>query len=71
MEYCSLNFCTEGLCTAHLGALQGTSGSVLAFTFGLLVTLHGAGLEKLVYRLIVLFLPTEIFSKRRKIYAWF
>ena len=30
-----------------------------------------AGLQKLVYRLIVLFLSTEIFSKRRKIYAWF
>ena len=30
-----------------------------------------AGLHKLVYRLIVLFLSTEIFSKRRKIYAWF
>ena len=28
------------------------------------------GLEKMVYRLIVLFLSTEIFSKRRKIYAW-
>lgn len=29
-----------------------------------------AGSEKLVYRLFVLFLPTEIFSKRRKIYTW-
>ena len=28
------------------------------------------GHEKLVYRLIVMFLSTEIFSKRRKIYAW-
>ena len=28
------------------------------------------GLEKLFYRLIVMFLSTEIFSKRRKIYAW-
>ena len=27
-------------------------------------------LDKLVYRLIELFLSTEIFSKRRKIYAW-
>ena len=27
-------------------------------------------LQKFVYRLIVLFLPTEIFSKRRKIYSW-
>ena len=27
-------------------------------------------LEKIVYRLIVMFLSTEIFSKRRKIYAW-
>ncbi len=24
----------------------------------------------MVYRLIVMFLSTEIFSKRRKIYAW-
>ena len=29
-----------------------------------------SGLKKLVYRLIVMFLSTEIFSKRRKIYAW-
>ena len=29
-----------------------------------------SGLEKFVYRLIVMFLSTEIFSKRRKIYAW-
>lgn len=29
------------------------------------------GLEKYVYRLIVMFLSTEIFSKRRKIYAWY
>ena len=28
------------------------------------------GLEKIFYRLIVMFLSTEIFSKRRKIYAW-
>ena len=28
------------------------------------------GIEKIVYRLIVMFLSTEIFSKRRKIYAW-
>ena len=28
------------------------------------------GCQKLVYRLIVMFLSTEIFSKRRKIYAW-
>ena len=27
-------------------------------------------LKKLVYRLIVMFLSTEIFSKRRKIYTW-
>ena len=27
-------------------------------------------LKKYVYRLIVMFLPTEIFSKRRKIYSW-
>ena len=31
---------------------------------------HKTGLEKLVYRLIVMFLSTEIFSKRRKIYTW-
>ena len=31
---------------------------------------HRSGLKKLVYRLIVMFLPTEIFSKRRKIYSW-
>ena len=29
------------------------------------------GDEKLVYRLILLFSSTEIFSKRRKIYSWF
>ena len=29
-----------------------------------------SGLKKLDYRLIVMFLSTEIFSKRRKIYAW-
>ena len=29
-----------------------------------------SGLKKFVYRLIVMFLSTEIFSKRRKIYAW-
>ena len=29
-----------------------------------------SGLKKLVYRLIVMFLSTEIFSKRRKIYEW-
>ena len=28
------------------------------------------GWDKLVYRLIVMFLSTEIFSKRRKIYSW-
>jgi len=28
------------------------------------------GWEKLVYRLIIMFLSTEIFSKRRKIYSW-
>ena len=27
-------------------------------------------LKKYVYRLIIMFLPTEIFSKRRKIYSW-
>jgi len=27
-------------------------------------------LQKFVYRLIIMFLPTEIFSKRRKIYSW-
>ena len=27
-------------------------------------------LQKFVYRLIVMFLSTEIFSKRRKIYSW-
>ena len=29
------------------------------------------GDEKLVYRLILLFSSTEIFSKRRKIYSWY
>ena len=29
------------------------------------------GHEKLVYRLILLFSSTEIFSKRRKIYSWY
>ena len=28
------------------------------------------GIENIVYRLIVMFLSTEIFSKMRKIYAW-
>ena len=38
----------------------------------LLFELHPTerGLDKLVYRLIVMFLSTEIFSKRRKIYTW-
>jgi len=35
------------------------------------VTLRLQGREKLVYRLIIMFLSTEIFSKRRKIYSWF
>ena len=39
--------------------------------YGLKVSRLKAGLNKLVYRLIVMFLSTEIFSKRRKIYAWF
>ena len=40
------------------------------FSLVLLAPCDQAGFQKLVYRLIVLFLPTEIFSKRRKIYAW-
>ena len=38
--------------------------------FPCLVTLRLQGREKLVYRLIIMFLSTEIFSKRRKIYSW-
>jgi len=34
------------------------------------ITPQKQGQEKLVYRLIIMFLSTEIFSKRRKIYSW-
>ena len=40
------------------------------YVFGVNTLPHKMRLEKLVFRLIVMFLPTEIFSKRRKIYSW-
>ena len=48
---------------------DGVAHSCLIFSFVFLLP-SMRGCQKLVYRLIVMFLSTEIFSKRRKIYAW-
>ena len=60
-------------CTARtdLKAQQNTKLYELIFRL-IFLKFHPAkrGWEKLVYRLIVMFLSTEIFSKRRKIYTW-
>ena len=47
-----------------------SSSAKIAFNYCFLFIAPEIERDKLVYRLIELFLSTEIFSKRRKIYTW-